>query len=124
MDITPLVPKGRQVLTGYGAGGFKINNEFVGGSILLFAEGHHAWTVSDASQISAFTLQPVLESEPHIELLLIGTGKSMAMLDNTLRPLLKSKGIAVEVMDTGAACRTYNVLLAEERRVAAALIAV
>ena len=124
MDITPLVPKGRQLLTGYGGGGFRINNEFVGGSILLFAEGHHAWALTDAVQLTAFSLQPVLEAAEPVELLLIGTGKSIAMIDSAIRPLFKSKGIALEVMDTGAACRTYNILLAEERRVAAALIAV
>lgn len=124
MDITPLVPKGKQVLTGYGAGGFKINNEFISGSILLFPLSCLNWDVTVASHITAFSLQPVLEAAGEVELLLIGTGFAMSLVDSALRPLLKSKGIALDIMDTGAACRTYNVLLAEERRVAAALIAV
>jgi uncharacterized protein len=59
-----------------------------------------------------------------VELLLIGTGARMAQIDRTLRQALRADGVVIEVMDTGAACRTYNVLMAEGRRVAAALIAV
>lgn len=124
MDITPLVPKGRQVLTGYGAGGFKINNEFVQGSLLVFPENLIAWNAASAGQITAMSLQPVLDAAETVELLLVGTGASIVPLDPDIRALFKSKGITIEVMDTGAACRTYNVLLAEERRVAVALIAV
>jgi uncharacterized protein len=124
MEITPLIPKGRQVLTGYGGGGFKINNELVQGSQLIFPERLLAWDVQDPSQITYESLLPVLEPEGEVELLLVGTGKSMALFDPVLRQRLKDRRIAVDVMDTGAACRTYNVLLAEERKVAAAIIAV
>jgi uncharacterized protein len=59
-----------------------------------------------------------------IELLLLGCGPRMALIPSTLRAALRAKGIVLEPMDTGAACRTYNVLAAEGRKVAAALIAV
>lgn len=115
MDITPLVPKGRKIITGYGGGGFKINHEFIEGSLLVFPGSVLAWNGSDYSA--------VLESTG-IELLLIGTGTSLIPLDPAIRASLKAKGISADVMDTGAACRTFNVLLSEERRVAAAVVAI
>ena len=57
-----------------------------------------------------------------VELLLLGLGRRMVPVPAAVRAALKADGIAIEAMDTGAACRTYNVLLAEERRVAAALL--
>ena len=59
-----------------------------------------------------------------IDILLVGCGPRFAPPPDVLRAGLKARGIALEWMDTGAACRTFNVLLAEERRVAAALIAI
>lgn len=119
MDITPLLPKGRQVIGGYGGGGFKINNDRIEGSLLVFPDHHVAWD----GNITLESLQPVL-NEPGIELLLIGTGSSMKPLDASIHQVLKAKGISAEAMDTGAACRTFNILISEERRVTAALIAV
>jgi uncharacterized protein len=76
--------------------------------------------------MSTANLMPVSEAgrAGTVELLLVGTGGRMAQIDRTLRQALRADGVVVEVMDTGAACRTYNVLMAEGRRVAAALIAV
>ena len=69
------------------------------------------------------SLQAVLDSDPPVEILLIGCGARVAMLDPALKAALKERGIGCDAMDTGAACRTYNVLMAEARRVVAALIA-
>jgi len=124
MDITPLVPKGRQVITGYGEGGFKINNEWVEGSLLVFADHMLTWNITDISKITAQQFEPIINSIPAIEFIIIGTGKQMTPLDPAIRQFFRSKNIAVDVMDTGAACRTYNVLLSEERRAAAAVIAI
>jgi len=66
----------------------------------------------------------VLAAEPPVEVLLVGCGSAMALIDPDLRDAARARGVALEPMDTGAACRTYNVLMAEDRRVAAALIAV
>lgn len=124
MEITPLIPKGRQVLTGYGAGGFKVNNEFIEGSLILFPDHRVAWSVRDAGQITYESLLPAFAPEAGVELLLFGTGGAIATIDPALRQRIRGMKIAVDVMDTGAACRTFNVLLAEERKVAAAIIAV
>ena len=59
---------------------------------------------------------------PPIEILLIGSGATFEMAPAALRSALGARGVSIESMDTGAACRTYNVLMAEDRRVAAALI--
>ena len=117
----PLIPKGRKIITGYGGGGFKINHEFVAGSLIVFPESVLSWDAAPPFTLAHFT--PVLESSG-IELLLLGTGEGNLPLDPAIRAALKAKGIATDVMNTGAACRTYNVLLSEERRVAAAVIAV
>ena len=83
-----------------------------------------AWEVSDFADASMENLAPVFAAEPRPELLLIGCGRQIALAPDSLRAAIRERGLALEVLDTGAACRTYNVLLAEERRVAAALIAI
>ena len=69
------------------------------------------------------SLAPIVAAAPAVELLILGLGPRFLPVPAALRQALKDQGIALEAMDTGAACRTYNVLLAEDRRVAAALIA-
>jgi uncharacterized protein len=69
-------------------------------------------------------MAPVVEADPAVELLILGCGPSFAQAPLHLRDALRAHGIVVEAMATPAACRTYNVLLAEDRRVAAALIAI
>lgn len=122
VDITPLLAKGSKSITGYGGGGFKINQEFVAGSLLVLPEEVHPWSVvqGDALTVELFS---ALEGKG-IELLLVGTGGAIVPLAPDVRTVLKAMGMSVDVMDTGAACRTYNVLLSEERKVAAAVIAV
>jgi uncharacterized protein len=122
MDITPLIPANRQIISGYGNGGFSVNGARHEGSIFVSATQLLPWTVSEWAQFTAESLAP-LEGQG-IELILIGCGAQMQLLAPDLRRHFRAQGIALETMDTGAACRTYNVLLAEERRVAAALIAV
>ncbi len=122
MDISPLIPKGWQLITGYGSSGFKINNEWVDGSLLVFPDRTEQWNVKAAGDITLDSLSTLLSSG--IELLLLGTGGTMAVIDPAIRTALKAANIALEAMDTGAACRTYNILLSEERRVAAALVAI
>ena len=122
MDITPLIPKGKQILTGYGGGGFKVNNEFVSGSVLLLPDRVIPWQAT--APIEQSMLQPLLRELTDIDVLLIGTGKDMASIPAEFRDQLKQRSIALEAMATGAASRTYNILLSDERRVAAALIAV
>ena len=124
MDITPLVPKGKQVITGYGNGQFKISGQVYTTPILVFPDRTVIWDIKPNAAISLESLNVVVEEEGEIDLLLIGCGKSQMILPPKIRMALKEVGIALEIMDTGAAVRTYNVVLAEGRRVAAALISV
>ena len=124
MDVTPLIPQGRQVIESYGNGGFRVTGENFRGSILVLPEWSAAWPPACIEELDLASLEPVLAAEPPVEVLLIGCGRAMAFIDPDLRATVRARGVALEPMDTGAACRTYNVLMAEDRRVAAALIAV
>ena len=123
MDVTPQLPAGRQLIQGYGPGGFRIANTRHDGPVLVFPERTIVWPVAGFDQITAESLAEIAAAEPRVELLLLGTGPVMRLLAAPLRAHFRGLGIMLDAMDTGAACRTYNVLMAEERRVAAALFA-
>ena len=122
MDITPLVPEGRQIIESYGDDGFRISGERYPGPVIVWPEGVATWAVSAIGTAAIETLDAVFAAEPPIEIVLIGSGASFEMAPAALRAALGARGLSIESMDTGAACRTYNVLMAEDRRVAAALI--
>lgn len=123
VDITPLIPAGRQVIESYGPRGFRVSGLAYQGSILVFPDKVESWMAAIMAEVNFASLKPLLD-HGGVEILLLGCGKSIARLPEELRQALRRQGIVVDAMDTGAACRTYNVLLAEERRVAAALLAV
>ncbi len=123
-DVTPAIPEGRQIIEGYGDGGFRVSGARYEGSVIVLVDRVVPWGATDPADITAESLQPLIDADVHVELLLIGCGKEIRGLPPEARKLLRAAGIAAEPMDTGAACRTYNLLLAEERHVAAALIAV
>jgi uncharacterized protein len=118
MELTVIAQPGRQVIERYSAGGFRISGAIYTGPVLVFPDLTIEWVDAAADFES---LAPVLE-HGGIELLLLGLGRRMLPVNPSLRAALRARGIAVEAMDTGAACRTYNVLLAEDRHVAAALL--
>jgi uncharacterized protein len=126
MDLTPLIPAGRQIVESYGGGGFRVSGRAWRGSILVFADRTKALVAIDLASLDAGALAEALEAgrSGALELLILGCGSRMATVPGELRQTLRDAGVVVEAMDTGAACRTYNVLMAEGRRVAAALIAV
>ena len=126
MDLTPLIPQGKQIIEGYGEGGFRISGRRVEGSVIVFPDKVVSWSTAPIGDANLGNLDSVSAAgrTGAVELLLVGTGARMMQIDRTLRQALRADGVVIEVMDTGAACRTYNVLMAEGRRVAAALIAV
>jgi len=93
------------------------------GSLLCVPSGIWASSVATAAAIDEAALAIVLEEEPPVELCLIGTGSDPWVMPGALRDRLRERMIVVESMTTGAAVRTYNILLGESRRVAALLIA-
>lgn len=125
MDITPVVGAEYQLISGYGDGGFTVSGVRHEGSVLILPRRTMAWGVSAPAEITLDCLAPILEAEPpRPAILLLGCGRSMAPLPRGLREALRGQGIVAETMDSGAACRTYNVLLTEGRDVAAAIIAI
>lgn len=123
MGLTRLDP-GRPLVNAYGGGGFRIGGVRYQGSVIVLGGAVAAWPVADLDAVSVEGLAAVVEAEPAVEVLLLGCGERAGVVPRALRDGLRGKGIAVDAMDTGAACRTFNVLLQEDRRVAAALIAV
>jgi len=124
MDITPLVPADRQVIESYGDGGFKVSGRRHRGSVLVFPEETLSWPVAAVDAVTLDSLRPVWDGARGVEVLLLGCGAAPALVAPDLRAALRERGVALEAMDSGAACRTYNILLSEERQVAAAVIAV
>lgn len=102
---------------GYGPGFFRIGGDVFEGAVLTGPAGPATWGGYEDSQ-------PLLELADEIDVLLVGTGKDMAHIPQSLRSRLESAGVGVEIMNSPAACRTYNVLLSEGRRIALALIPV
>jgi len=111
-------------ISAYGGGGFRIGERRSKGSILITPKGYYPWAAADIKAAALDNLRQITAQAAEIDLLLIGTGENMAFLNKEVRRALEGLNIAVDVMATGAAARTYNVLLLEGRKVAAALIAV
>jgi uncharacterized protein len=115
---------GQPLIDAYGDMGFRLASQRFEGSIILTPQGLYPWNVSALSEATIESLAPVTGHAGTFDFLLIGSGTEFARFPRNLTTFLTGKRIVPDFMDTGAACRTYNVLLAEDRRVAAALIAV
>jgi uncharacterized protein len=115
---------GRAPIDAYGNGGFRFAEMSHRGSILCMPSGIHGWKPADPAALAEADFDRVLDGASDIELLLVGTGMELKPLPKAVREILRAAGLTVEPMSTGAAVRTYNVLLAEDRAVAAALVAV
>lgn len=122
MDITPLIPADRQVIDGYAPGRFCVASVWRDGGVIVLPDRTLEWPETEFTALTVESFRPVIAALPSVELLLLGSGARMQLMPKALRVNLREAGLVVEVMDSGAACRTYNVLLAEERRVAAALL--
>lgn len=124
MDVTPRLEAGRQRIQSYGGGGFKIAGQAYRGSLLVLPDQVLPWACDDIASLTALDFDAAKDVSPPIEILLLGCGARATLLAPEFGEELRHAGIVLESMDTGAACRTFNVLLHEDRRVAAALIAV
>ena len=115
---------GRHPIDAYGNGGFRFAEMSHRGSILALPSGIRAWAVRSAAELCEETLAPVFREGDDLDLLLLGTGVDVAFVPQALRWRFREARIGLEVMQTGAAARTFNILVAENRKVGAALIAV
>lgn len=111
-----------QLIRSYGPGRFTIGERDWRTPVLVTPAMTVAWSVSRAEDLSLASLAPLRQMVPAPELLVLGCGPRAILVPSALRAELKAAGLALEVVDTGSACRIYNVLLAESRRVAAALV--
>ena len=115
---------GRAPVDAYGNGGFRFAEMSHRGSILCLPSGIHGWEPGDAGALRLEDFARVFQQAEKIEILLVGTGTELKPLPPAMRQAFREAGISADPMSTGAAVRTYNVLLAEDRAVAAALVAV
>ncbi|MCO4054432.1 MAG: hypothetical protein HEQ16_10360 [Bosea sp.] len=115
---------GRHLIDAYGAGGFRFADMSHKGSILMLPSGVKAWSAVDRQSWAASQFADVFAEAEAIELLLIGTGVDLRPLPEALRWRFREVKVSLELMTTPPAARTYNILLAEGRKVAAALISV
>lgn len=109
----------------YGDGGFRLDKKRVEGSMILLPDsGMFPWLIGTPDEMTGDVFQTFVDARGTFDLILIGSGARLVLPPRETRDYLASIPLHIEVMDTGAACRTYNVLLGENRRVAAALLAV
>jgi uncharacterized protein len=104
-------------IDGYGPGFFRVGGSIVNGATLVTQTGARSWGGLDDPQ-------PLLDLAGQVDVVFIGTGPEIAHIPVDLRAALEGAGLGIETMSSPAACRTYNVLLSEGRRVAAAVLPV
>lgn len=124
MEFTPVLQESAALVRSYGAGGFVIGQTRYEGSVLLGAQVVQPLALSDIAALTPASLAALLEAEEPPELILFGCGARMQPVPAPVRHALDAAKIGFDAMDTGAACRTLNILLAEDRRAAAVLVAV
>jgi len=115
---------GRAPIEAYGNGGFRFADMSHRGSLLCLPSGIYGWEPTDPAALTPEDFARVFAEAEQIEVLLVGSGVELRPIPRPLKAALKEAHISADPMSTGAAVRTFNVLLAEDRAVAAALIAV
>ena len=108
----------------YGNGGFRFAGMSHRGSLLCLPDGIWAWPVNSIAELTEAALAPVFERAGQLDLFMIGAGRDPAVLPEHIRARFREASISVDCLATGPAAQTYNVLLEENRRVGAGLIAV
>ena len=115
---------GRAPIDAYGNGGFRFADMSHVGSLLCLPSGIYGWDVSKPEDLNSKSFEKLFSEADDIEILLVGSGLDLLPLQSELRKKLRNVNISADPMATGAAVRTYNVLIAEGRAVAAAFLAV
>jgi uncharacterized protein len=114
-----------QMIETYGAGGFRVSGQRIEGAILLLEDVVKPWAVSTLAALDPSDFADILRAGlVAVEFVLLGTGLQTAIAPRQVRDVVKEAGLGLEMMNTPEACRLYNVLAADGRRVAAALLAV
>ena len=124
MELTRQTPAGRELIQSYAGGKFRVSDKIYQGSVIVTPKATFAWPVTRFEDITLDSFALLLAGDIKVDVCLLGCGARMQRLPADVRSALKTQGLIVEPMDTGAACRTYNMLISENRAVAAALIAI
>lgn len=124
MDITPLVAQGSSIIQSYAEGGFRVSGQVYKGPVIVTVDHVVDWPVGDAANLSVADFATLEAMSDALDVVLLGCGAVPPGQLLGLRLDMKARGLNLELMDTGAACRTFNVLMTEGRRVAAALFPV
>ena len=124
MDVTPLVSKGRQLIESYGDGAFKISGVVYTAPVIVFPESCFSPENLEADKGNFRLLREVFKTSYRPSVLLYGTGKNTSLIPEIEKEFVRQQNCVLDIMNTGAACRTFNVLCAEDRRVAAVLFPV
>jgi uncharacterized protein len=130
MTLESLTPQNAGFVSGvhlvdsYGQGGFRFGEMSHKGSVIMLPSGVHAWSVGEGDILGPLDFSIIEQAAHDLDFFLIGTGRAHALLDARIKAFLATLQMSVDVMSTPAAVRTYNVMAAENRKVAAALMAV
>jgi uncharacterized protein len=117
MQLTEVRYEDQIPVDGYGPGFFRVGGQVHDGAMFLTADGMVPWGGYD-------DLEPLFKSKEAYDIVFVGTGVEISPLPKDMRAALDDAGIAVEVMSSPSACRTYNILLSEGRRVVLAALPV
>lgn len=122
MDVTPLIAQNASIIQSYAEGKFRIAGQVYEGPVIVHTDHVDRWAVADPLDFKSF--QQLVAQSHLLDVVLLGCGKQVSPEMFALRKAMRAENFNVELMDTGAACRTFNVLLTEGRRVVAALLPV
>lgn len=120
MRMSEIGFEGQPPVDGYGPGGFRVGGDWLAGAVLVGPDGASPLTLP----LSPESLAPALALGGRVDVVVVGQGAEIAPFPAGLRSAFEAAGLGVETMSTPSACRTYNVLLSEARRVAAVLVPV
>ena len=121
---SPPRPPTSQIIQSYGNGGFTVSGERHDGAVIVLRGRTLPWTPpADLATLTLEAFSAVLDPTAEADIILLGCGPRAVQVSQTLRAELRASGVTLELMDSGAACRTFNLLQLEGRRVAAMLIA-
>jgi uncharacterized protein len=120
MKLTDETQAGTNFIRAYEPGQIRIGERAVRSNCIVTADQVIEWSAQSVAALTLADLEPIIALAP--EIVILGSGEAQQFPDASLLAAVLSRGIGCEVMNTGAACRTYNVLVSEDRKVAAALV--
>ena len=124
MDITPHIRESRVIIDGYGDGGFRVNGDRRDGALIVLEDHAVSIAATDLESLTLEMLQPLFDASDSLDVVIFGMGERMAFIPVNISQKLQALNIGSDPMDTGAACRCFNVLVTEDRRAAAVLLPV